>query len=194
MAKQTVNIGTTGNDGTGDPIRTAFQKTNANFTELYNAQGWGYYADSLATPTIVIGTSFTQITIDKLGASTNESYLPYAIRGTGTLFASNKITPISAGDDHDGRLDLTVTARTGSPTFMEFIIDISGGVAGTNKAFTGYLQTGGTVPYDHSLALDYFSLSTFLANGGKLYARVDSGSITIGRRNIKITRKSSGTL
>ena len=35
MAKQTINIGTTANDGTGDPIRSAFDKTNDNFTELY---------------------------------------------------------------------------------------------------------------------------------------------------------------
>lgn len=36
MAKQTINIGTTANDGTGDPLRTAFDKINDNFTELYN--------------------------------------------------------------------------------------------------------------------------------------------------------------
>jgi hypothetical protein len=36
MAKQTINIGTTANDGTGDPLRTAFDKVNDNFTELYS--------------------------------------------------------------------------------------------------------------------------------------------------------------
>ena len=35
MAKQTIGIGTTANDGTGDAIRTAFDKVNQNFTELY---------------------------------------------------------------------------------------------------------------------------------------------------------------
>ena len=35
MAKQTINIGTSANDGTGDPLRTAFTKINQNFTELY---------------------------------------------------------------------------------------------------------------------------------------------------------------
>ena len=35
MAKQTINIGTTPNDNTGDPLRTAFSKVNANFTEVY---------------------------------------------------------------------------------------------------------------------------------------------------------------
>ena len=35
MAKQTVNIGTTANDGTGDQLRTAFNKLNQNFGEVY---------------------------------------------------------------------------------------------------------------------------------------------------------------
>ena len=39
MAKQTINIGTSANDGTGDPLRTAMSKTNDNFTELYNGAG-----------------------------------------------------------------------------------------------------------------------------------------------------------
>lgn len=39
MAKQTINIGTTANDGTGDPIRSAFDKANDNFTELYDGAG-----------------------------------------------------------------------------------------------------------------------------------------------------------
>jgi hypothetical protein len=35
MAKQLIFIGASANDKTGDPIRTAFNKVNANFTELY---------------------------------------------------------------------------------------------------------------------------------------------------------------
>jgi hypothetical protein len=35
MTQQTINIGTAANDRTGDPLRTAFSKINANFTELY---------------------------------------------------------------------------------------------------------------------------------------------------------------
>ena len=31
MAKQTVNLGSSANDGTGDPLRTAFDKINDNF-------------------------------------------------------------------------------------------------------------------------------------------------------------------
>jgi len=37
MAQQIINIGSSPNDGTGDPLRTAFSKINNNFTELYGA-------------------------------------------------------------------------------------------------------------------------------------------------------------
>ncbi len=39
MAKQTINVGVTANDKKGDSLRAAFQKVNANFTELYTALG-----------------------------------------------------------------------------------------------------------------------------------------------------------
>lgn len=35
MTQQIINIGSAANDGTGDPLRTAFNKINTNFTELY---------------------------------------------------------------------------------------------------------------------------------------------------------------
>lgn len=35
MAQETINIGASPNDGTGDPLRNAFNKANLNFTELY---------------------------------------------------------------------------------------------------------------------------------------------------------------
>ena len=39
MAKQTINIGTSANDGTGSTLRAAFDITNDNFTELYDGTG-----------------------------------------------------------------------------------------------------------------------------------------------------------
>lgn len=46
MAQQNFNVGALANDGTGDQLRTAFQKAQANFTELYN----GTAAATSATP------------------------------------------------------------------------------------------------------------------------------------------------
>ena len=55
MAKQVIGIGTTANDGTGDPLRTAFNKANDNFTELYD--GAGVADDSITYAKL--GTEFT---------------------------------------------------------------------------------------------------------------------------------------
>ena len=36
MALEVINVGTAPNDGTGDPLRTAYQKCNTNFAEIYS--------------------------------------------------------------------------------------------------------------------------------------------------------------
>ena len=41
MAKQNIDIGVEGNDGTGDSIRESFRKVNENFQELYAVFGIG---------------------------------------------------------------------------------------------------------------------------------------------------------
>jgi len=41
MAKQGIDIGIEGNDGTGDSIRESFRKVNENFQELYAVFGIG---------------------------------------------------------------------------------------------------------------------------------------------------------
>jgi hypothetical protein len=48
MAQQIINVGATPNDGTGDPIRTAFIKSNNNFSQLYSRV-------QTTTPTALIG-------------------------------------------------------------------------------------------------------------------------------------------
>ena len=49
MAKQTINIGTSANKGDGEPLRTAFDKINDNFDELYLRVG------NLETGTVTTG-------------------------------------------------------------------------------------------------------------------------------------------
>jgi len=36
MSREIINVGTSPNDGTGDPLRTAYTKCNSNFAELYS--------------------------------------------------------------------------------------------------------------------------------------------------------------
>jgi hypothetical protein len=51
MTKQTINVGTSANDRKGDSLRTAFQKVNANFTELYSSSGFTGTTDRLVNNT-----------------------------------------------------------------------------------------------------------------------------------------------
>tara|TARA_X000001316_G_C917335_1_gene31555 strand:- start:281 stop:742 length:462 start_codon:yes stop_codon:yes gene_type:complete len=68
MAKQTIGIGSTANDGTGDPLRDAFDKVNDNFNEVYGDNFVTHdrlaarYTESSAV------TSATAITIDTSSA------------------------------------------------------------------------------------------------------------------------------
>ncbi|WP_111860198.1 phage tail protein [Acinetobacter sp. CFCC 10889] len=59
MSKQTINVGSAANDGTGTPTRTAFQYVNANFTELYNAVGGSNGTIPSAIPVANGGTGAT---------------------------------------------------------------------------------------------------------------------------------------
>jgi hypothetical protein len=80
MAKQTVAVGTTANDGTGDPARTAFQKINANFDELY------------ARPTFRVHKNGTNQTGVAYNAFTKLTWSTEAF-DVGNLFGSDKWTP-----------------------------------------------------------------------------------------------------
>ena len=55
MAKQDLNLGSTPNDGTGDPLRDAMDKVNDNFLEVYNALGG-------STPTTIVNSGQLELT------------------------------------------------------------------------------------------------------------------------------------
>lgn len=61
MAKKTVNIGTTANDGTGDPLRDAFDKLNDNFDEVY---GNNFVTTARINSDAVDGTKIADDAID----------------------------------------------------------------------------------------------------------------------------------
>ena len=69
MAKLTVNIGQSANDRTGDNLRTAFNKINTNFTELYTALGLDDASLNLGafefTGSVMTTTDSSAITIDQ---------------------------------------------------------------------------------------------------------------------------------
>jgi hypothetical protein len=75
MAKQTINLGTA-DKGNGDPLRTAFNKVNENFTELYTALGLdsgGLNIGSFEfTDNTITTTDSTNIIIDQAVVMTSE--------------------------------------------------------------------------------------------------------------------------
>ena len=90
MAKQTINIGQSPNDRSGDPLRTAFDKVNQNFTELYNLTG---------------ATSLTELAQDYAA----QMFLNGSHEGASVEYddANNKLNIIVA-QDYDGGAASTV--------------------------------------------------------------------------------------
>ena len=89
MAKQTINIGTSANDGTGSTLREAFDITNDNFTELYDGTGGLLHK--------IEGTNFTGSLL--VGHSTTGT-LSSAENNTG--IGINSLKSITSGDANIG--------------------------------------------------------------------------------------------
>ena len=194
MAQQIIGIGASANDGTGDPLRTAFDKVNDNDTELYNVSGWGYYQDNAAS-TITVNTTPVKITFNKLGANNNKSYLPKEIRGVSDLInATSFITPIDLGDSYDLRLDFTINAKTGSPTLLDLVLDIGGGASPTINIVNRTISLVRTPPYTISVGFPIFCLGTFLTNGGQFFVNTDTGTVDVTARSLFIKRDFKGDL
>ena len=67
MARKPIDIGTIGNDGTGDSIRDAFRKVNDNFRELYSSLGLGDRLTFLGlddTPDVYTGQENSMVTVN----------------------------------------------------------------------------------------------------------------------------------
>jgi len=197
MRKQLVNIGASPNDGTGDGLRTAFDKVNDNATELYNTSGWGYYVeDQAVASTQVITTTPSLLQIDGLGLLTNTDYLPHEIRGISDLWdgVNNKITPVGIGDGYTLRLDLQITAKTATPTELILELDISGAATPTSIIVERVIGTSKTPPYTVSIGFPIFTLTNFNNNGGQIFLRTDAGTVTLTKRQISIHRISNGQI
>ncbi len=62
MTQQVINIGALANDGTGDPLRDAFDKTNDNFAELYAFNGdFNYYEPAIDDILVWDGVAFVNV-------------------------------------------------------------------------------------------------------------------------------------
>jgi hypothetical protein len=178
MAKQIINTGLTANDGTGDPIRTAMIKVNANFTELYNANAntfSGSYADLTNKPAIPTdltdlgiadGTVGQILTTDGAGGFTFED-----AAGAGGGIA---LTALSVGSEPaaSGNGNLAYNANTGVFTYTPPVIP-------ADLADLGI--TDGTV--GQVLTTDGSGTFTFATVGGALQSRTTKAGTTASLAN-----------
>ena len=134
MPKQTINIGSNANDGTGDPLRTAFNKINDNFAELY---GDDSSADTFTSPQITTPTITGTATIDNLIfndsqiSTSSNANLELNPGGTGTI-ELQAATNVTGALDVTGAatLDTSLTLAAGA-TITEFATSTSLGTSDT---------------------------------------------------------------
>ena len=102
MTQQVIDVGNVANDGQGDPLRTAFTKTNDNFTELYNIGGISGIANGTSNIQIVENSTVS------VSAANVANVLVVSGTGAtvkGTLLANSAISAtgnISAGGFYIG--------------------------------------------------------------------------------------------
>ena len=162
MAKQTINIGSTANDGTGSSLRAAGDLVNDNFNEIYTTFGNG---STLTAPvTATSSTTLTGKTID-LDANTVTGTLAefntalqgdsfVSLTGSETLTNKTLTTPT-----------LTTPVLSGAMTGSDMLLDASGDI---------FLDAGGKdiiFRYDGT----QFGLFTFHSGGNLL---IQSGTTT----------------
>lgn len=106
MAKQTIITGNSVNDGSGDPARTAFTKTNNNFTEIYQYIGDGSNLNKLGSAAFKnVGTSAGNVMeVGAFGVGKSillGSQKLSTLRGNGNAFYwQNNINNISSAGDY----------------------------------------------------------------------------------------------
>ena len=159
MAQQTINIGTTANDGTGDPLRTAFDKINDNFTELYTA-----------SPVT------SQITLEgnKINTNVSNANLELQGNGTGGVLAGAllmKGTTISSDDSSQIQINENLDVSGN--------ITASGDITAVGNVFAKGNINLGDAAGDQTKVVGVFEADQIQIDGTTMTSTVTNGSITL---------------
>jgi len=159
MARQPINIGSSANDGTGDPLRTAFDKINDNFVELYGTDNDINTLDAnldVSTFAITTGVTNGDITITPNGTGNIKLG---AMKFNGTTLSSDDSTLININEG----LVVDGTANISGATTLGGTLAVGTSIA---------LATGATVTGIDNGALG--SSATLLATQGAIKTYVDA--------------------
>jgi hypothetical protein len=160
MARQNINIGSSANDGTGDPLRTAFDKINDNFVELYGSDNDINTLDAnldLNTFAITTGVTNGDITVTPNGTG---SIKLGAMKFVGTTMSSDDSTQITIAEN----IQTTGTLNVAGATTLGSTLSV-----GTSLA----LATGATVTGIDNGTLATGS-ATLLATQGAIKTYIDA--------------------
>ena len=131
MAKQTINIGSAANDGTGDPLRTAFDKVNDNFGELYavSAAGSGNNV-AISGNSVISENTNGNIILDPNGTG------KVVIATAGELRFTDHVDDAVPFVDADGDVQFSskLTFNATSATFQAEDVTIHAGTIGTSNS------------------------------------------------------------
>jgi hypothetical protein len=156
MAQLIIDVGNSPNDGLGDPIRTSFQKTNANFTELYNASGGQaspgvYYVspdgddtNSGETLAAAFATIKEATEAANLYIIENPGYKVTIFVKTGTYYENNPVL-FPAGTTLVGDNLRSVSVYPNNPT--QDIFHVNNGCYIWGVTFRGHLSPSAAVAY-----------------------------------------------
>ena len=177
MAKQTIEIGTIANDGTGDTLRNSFDKVNDNFDEAYNFTGWEQITDSTYTsgsPLVILSGVTGKIltgTVTKI-----QTQLPTGV----TTFwdaSTDKLVAVNNGDAF--ALSLRFKAKMNVANGLTDVAINIGGALNKISNETIVFSKGSGVEQKFDIDLSYFTGTTFIANGGIIEILPLNGDISI---------------
>lgn len=141
-----------------------------NWCRLYptTPNGWAYYKDATYTTgsrLTLPNEVRTQLTIDGLEGTTNKTYLPDGVADFWDT-TNDKILAERLGDSFDVRIAFNVD----SPANTESIkIELDIGSGSEINIVTQTVQFAEAGEQFATISFPIFTLSTFLANGGKIY-------------------------
>jgi len=160
----------------------------------YLPTGWEFIKDNASAQSF--NTTAAKLSIDGAGSTSVNTYLPPQIRASGALWDTTEdaITPIALGDAYSIRVDLPITAKSGSPNTILVQLDIGGTGSPSVVIITESIAVPGSVPYTITLSYPLFVGSTFLANGCEIFLLTDTGTIDVTAPGITIIRNHAGGL